>query len=166
MTPFRMAPLRCLLMIVIGFALATAGCKPKTETMTGETTPSPTVAPTESADVADSGAALDVKRVNIKEADGTIEDPRTVKVRKREQIVVWALQGAGELQITFADSPFGDPPQQPTCLGRFCVILYPARENADEPRTLDHEGRVYKYKIVVDRDGKPVELDPDVEVIP
>jgi hypothetical protein len=162
MKSLPMAPSRWFLAIVAASLLAAPSCKPSAETRTGAAevaTPSPTEPSGEELD-----ATLDIKRVSV--FSDTTARPETIKVRKKTQIVVWALKGEGELNVSFPDSPFGDPPQQPTCVGRFCVILYPPREGSEKPPTEGHEGRVYKYDVTVKTPEGTTTADPHAEVVP
>ena len=161
MDSFRTAPFRWFLAIGVVIVLAAPACKPRTQSPAAAEVPTPY--PTEpSGEEAD--ATLDVKRVSIFE-DGTAR-PETVKLKKKTQIVVWALKGEGNLEVTFPDSPFGDPAQQPVCAGRFCVVLYPPREGSEKPPTAGHEGRLYEYTVQVTTAGGTKTADPHAEVIP
>jgi hypothetical protein len=156
-----MARSRLSLAIVAASLLAAPSCKPPgNQTGAAEVaTPSPTEPSGEELD-----ATLDIKRVSV--FPDTTARPEKIKVRKNTQIVVWALKGEGELNVTFPDSPFGNPPQQPTCIGRFCVILYPPREGSEKPPTEGHEGRLYEYKVSVKTPEGTTTADPHAEVVP
>ena len=74
-------------------------------------------------------------------------DPDRVKLKRREEIVVWVTNGQA-LKIAFKKAnPFTDL----VCKGRFCAALTP-------PDVLG----IFDYKVTVDR----VVLDPNVEVVP
>jgi hypothetical protein len=161
MKRFPVAPSRWFLALAVASLLAAPSCKPP-ETGTGAAevaTPSPDEPSGE-----DLEATLDIKRVSVF-GDGTAR-PETIKVRKKTQIVVWALKGEGELTVSFPESPFGETPQQPVCVGRFCVILYPPREGSEKPPAEGHEGRLYSYDVSVKTPEGTTQADPHAEVIP
>lgn len=108
----------------------------------------------------------DVKCVVVRLSGGKIVDPGDTKLRKKKEILAWELEGDGDLLVDFPVSPFGDPPQQPYCAGRFCVALCPPREGSESPATPGYTGRTYKYNIRVIRGGNKYTQDPNVEVIP
>lgn len=161
MDSFRTEPFRWFLALVVVIGVAAPACQPREQGPGAAevATPSPTEPSGEEAD-----ATLDVKRVSVY-SDGTAR-PESVKLKKKSQIVVWALKGEGELKVWFNESPFGDPPQQPVCAGRFCVALYPPREGSEKPATPGHEGRVWDYMVEVKNASGTTQADPNVEVIP
>jgi hypothetical protein len=83
----------------------------------------------------------------IKSGTSLRVDPDRVKLKRREEIVVWVTNGQA-LKIAFKKAnPFTDL----VCKGRFCAALTP-------PDVLG----IFDYKVTVDG----VVLDPNVEVVP
>jgi hypothetical protein len=69
----------------------------------------------------DSSCKVKVKVVCIDE-DGNA-DPDTVKVKKKEEIVVWIAPKGKKLGINFSVNPFPQPVSCPG--GNFCASLFP-----------------------------------------
>lgn len=94
-----------------------------------------------------------VKLVEVTKSGTTLTvNPVKVKLKRKEEIVVWVTNG----QLLKIDFKKGNPaPGNPftdlTCKGRFCAALTP-------PDVLG----IFNYKVTVDG----VVLDPNVEVIP
>lgn len=102
-------------------------------------------------------AKADIRLVCVRPPGGVDDanfDPPSIRVKKRMQIVVWVLDGEGELKIHFDNNPF---PEQPTCEGRFCFALKPPA--ADKP-----SGH-YPYTATVTVAGQTTSADPNVEVV-
>ena len=101
-------------------------------------------APTPSTDI----LKAKVKLVEVIKTGSTIQvNPVKVRLKRKEEVVVWVTNGAS-LKIAFKKTnPFTDL----TCKGRFCGVLTPS----------DVLG-VFDYKVTVDG----VVLDPNVEVVP
>jgi len=94
-----------------------------------------------------------VKVVEVTKSGTTLTvNPVKVKLKRKEEIVVWVTNGQ-KLTIEFkkGNPPPGNPFTDLTCKGRFCGVLAPP----------DVVG-VFNYKVTVDG----VVLDPNVEVIP
>jgi hypothetical protein len=95
-----------------------------------------------------------VKVVEVIKSGTTLTvNPVKVKVKRKEEIVVWVTNG----QLLKIDFKKGNPaPGNPftdlTCKGRFCGALTPP----------DVAPAVFQYKVTVDG----VVLDPNVEVVP
>lgn len=94
------------------------------------------------------GPKWKVKVVEVLKSGTTVRvDPDRVKLKRRQEIVVWVTNGQ-LLKIDFKKTnPFTDL----VCKGRFCAALTP-------PDVLG----VFAYKVTVDG----VVLDPNVEVVP
>ena len=95
-----------------------------------------------------------VKVVEVIKTGTTITvNPAKVKLKRKEEIVVWATNGQS-LKIEFkkGNPAPGNPFTDLTCRGRFCGVLTPP----------DVAPGVFNYKVTVDG----VVLDPNVEVIP
>lgn len=94
------------------------------------------------------GPKVKVKVVEVIKSGTTVRvDPVKVKLKRREEIVVWVTNGQA-LKIQFKKAnPFTDL----VCKGRFCAALTP-------PDVLG----IFEYKVTVDG----VVLDPNVEVVP
>jgi hypothetical protein len=95
-----------------------------------------------------------VKVVEVTKTGTTLQvNPVKVKLKRKEEIVVWVTNGQS-LKIEFkkANPPPGNPFTDLTCKGRFCGVLTPP----------DVAPGVFNYKVTVDG----VVLDPNVEVIP
>jgi hypothetical protein len=95
-----------------------------------------------------------VKVVEVIKSGTTLTvNPVKVKVKRKQEIVVWVTNG----QLLKIDFKKGNPaPGNPftdlTCKGRFCAALTPP----------DVAPAVFQYKVTVDG----VVLDPNVEVVP
>jgi hypothetical protein len=94
-----------------------------------------------------------VKVVEVTKTGTTLQvNPVKVKLKRKEEIVVWVTNG---LKMTIDFKPGNPPPGNPftdlTCKGRFCGVLTPP----------DVAPGVFNYKVTVDG----VVLDPNVEVI-
>ena len=94
-----------------------------------------------------------VKVVEVTKTGTTLKvDPVKVKLKRKEEIVVWVTNG---LKMTIDFKPGNPAPGNPftdlTCKGRFCGVLTPP----------DVAPGVFNYKVTVDG----VVLDPNVEVI-
>jgi hypothetical protein len=110
-------------------------------TPTTQTTPTATLkVKVKLVEVTKSGTALTV-------------NPVKVKLKRKEEIVVWVTNGQS-LKIEFkkGNPPPGNPFTDLTCKGRFCGVLTPP----------DVAPGVFNYKVTVDG----VVLDPNVEVVP
>lgn len=111
----------------------------------GAQTPTPTPTP---------NLKVKVKVVEVTKSGTTLKvDPTSVKLKRREEIVVWVTDGQ-TMTIDFRKSGNpspGSPFTELTCRGRFCAALAP-------PDALG----IFNYKVTVDG----VDLDPNVEVIP
>jgi hypothetical protein len=95
-----------------------------------------------------------VKLVEVTKSGTTVQvNPVKVKLKRKEEIVVWVTNGQS-LKIEFkkGNPPPGNPFTDLTCKGRFCGVLTPP----------DVAPGVFNYKVTVDG----VVLDPNVEVIP
>ena len=95
-----------------------------------------------------------VKLVEVTKSGTTLTvNPVKVKLKRKEEIVVWVTNGQS-LKIEFkkGNPPPGNPFTDLTCKGRFCGVLTPP----------DVAPGVFNYKVTVDG----VVLDPNVEVIP
>jgi hypothetical protein len=95
-----------------------------------------------------------VKLVEVVKSGTTVQvNPVKVKLKRKEEIVVWVTNGQS-LKIEFkkGNPPPGNPFTDLTCKGRFCGVLTPP----------DVAPGVFNYKVTVDG----VVLDPNVEVIP
>jgi hypothetical protein len=95
-----------------------------------------------------------VKVVEVIKSGTTVTvNPVKVKVKRKEEIVVWVSNGLS-LKIEFkkGNPAPGSPFTDLTCKGRFCAALTPP----------DVAPAVFQYKVTVDG----VVLDPNVEVIP
>ncbi|HZI66471.1 MAG TPA: hypothetical protein VFF17_07895 [Thermoanaerobaculia bacterium] len=113
-----------------------------------QTTP-PTRTPTPTAERLN----VKVKVVEVIKSGSTITvNPVKVKLKRRQEIVVWVTNGTS-LKVEFKKG--NPPPVNPfvdlTCKGRFCAALTP-------PDVLG----VFNYNVTVDG----VLLDPNVEVVP
>lgn len=94
-----------------------------------------------------------VKVVEVTKSGTTlVVNPVKVKLKRREEIVVWVTDGQS-LKIEFkrGNPPPGNPFTDLVCKGRFCAALTPP----------DAVG-VFNYTVTVDG----VVLDPNVEVVP
>jgi hypothetical protein len=94
-----------------------------------------------------------VKTVEVLKSGSTITvNPEKVKLKRKEEIVVWVTNGTS-IKIDFkpGNPPPGNPFTDLTCKGRFCGALTP-------PDVLG----IFNYKVTVDG----VVLDPNVEVVP
>jgi hypothetical protein len=94
-----------------------------------------------------------VKVVEVIKTGTTLQvNPVKVKVKRKEEIVVWVTNGQS-LKIEFkkGNPAPGNPFTDLTCKGRFCAALTPP----------DVEPAVFQYKVTVDG----VVLDPNVEVV-
>jgi hypothetical protein len=94
-----------------------------------------------------------VKVVEVTKTGTTLQvNPVKVKLKRKEEIVVWVTNG---LKMTIDFKPGNPAPGNPftdlTCKGRFCGVLTPP----------DVAPGVFNYKVTVDG----VVLDPNVEVI-
>ena len=94
-----------------------------------------------------------VKVVEVTKTGTTLQvNPVKVKLKRKEEIVVWVTNG---LKMTIDFKPGNPAPGNPftdlTCKGRFCGVLTPP----------DVVPGVFNYKVTVDG----VVLDPNVEVI-
>jgi hypothetical protein len=99
------------------------------------------------------GLKVKVKVVEVTKTGTTITvNPVSVKLHKKQEIVVWVTNGLS-MKIDFkpGNPPPGNPFTDLTCKGSFCGVLTPPSA----------EG-IFKYKVTVDG----VVLDPNVEVIP
>jgi hypothetical protein len=145
-------------MIVAGFALATAGCKPATETTTAEITPVPTAAPT-AEETPELSPRNDVKIVVIRPGmPNPIAEPESQPLRAERQIIIWVLAGNGSIEgIQFAKSPFPGG-EQPKCARRFCWTSGPPESQ--------YIGQNFPYEVTAAFLGETVTSDPNVEVIP
>jgi hypothetical protein len=97
---------------------------------------------------------LKVKVVEVIKTGTTITvNPAKVKLKRKEEIVVWVTNGLS-LKIEFkkGNPAPGNPFTDLTCKGRFCGVLTPP----------DVAPGVFQYKATVDG----VVLDPNVEVVP
>jgi hypothetical protein len=95
-----------------------------------------------------------VKVVEVIKTGTTITvNPLKVKLKRKEEIVVWVTNGL-QLKIDFkkGNPAPGNPFTDLTCKGRFCGVLTPP----------DVAPGVFQYKATVDG----VVLDPNVEVVP
>ena len=95
-----------------------------------------------------------VKVVEVIKTGTTITvNPLKVKLKRKEEIVVWVTNGLS-LKIEFkkGNPAPGNPFTDLTCKGRFCGVLTPT----------DVAPGVFQYKATVDG----VVLDPNVEVVP
>jgi hypothetical protein len=95
-----------------------------------------------------------VKVVEVIKTGTTITvNPVKVKLKRKEEIVVWVTNGLS-LKIDFkkGNPAPGNPFTDLTCKGRFCGVLTPP----------DVAPGVFQYKATVDG----VVLDPNVEVVP
>jgi hypothetical protein len=95
-----------------------------------------------------------VKVVEVIKSGTTLQvNPVKVKVKRKEEIVVWVTNGLS-LKIEFkkGNPAPGSPFTDLTCKGRFCAALTPP----------DVAPAVFQYKVTVDG----VVLDPNVEVVP
>jgi hypothetical protein len=95
-----------------------------------------------------------VKVVEVIKTGTTITvNPLKVKLKRKEEIVVWVTNGL-QLKIEFkkGNPAPGNPFTDLTCKGRFCGVLTPP----------DVAPGVFQYKATVDG----VVLDPNVEVVP
>jgi hypothetical protein len=95
-----------------------------------------------------------VKVVEVIKTGTTITvNPLKVKLKRKEEIVVWVTNGLS-LKIEFkkGNPAPGNPFTDLTCKGRFCGVLTPP----------DVAPGVFQYKATVDG----VVLDPNVEVVP
>ncbi len=95
-----------------------------------------------------------VKVVEVTKTGTTLQvNPVKVKLKRKEEIVVWVTNGQ-KLTIDFkkGNPPPGNPFTDLTCKGRFCAALTPP----------DVAPAVFQYKVTVDG----AVLDPNVEVIP
>jgi hypothetical protein len=119
------------------FVLVSALVFPALELGAQSVPPTPTPAP-----------KVKVKVVEVLKSGTAVRvDPDKVKLKRRQEIVVWVTNGQA-LKVEFKKTnPFTDL----VCKGRFCAALTP-------PDVLG----VFAYKVTVDG----VVLDPNVEVIP
>lgn len=111
----------------------------------GAQTPTPTPTP---------DLKLKVKVVEVTKSGTTLSvNPVKVKLKRKEEIVVWVTNGDSmKIQFKAGNPEPGDPFTDLMCRGRICGVLTPPEVPAG----------VYNYKVVVDG----VALDPNVEVIP
>jgi hypothetical protein len=95
-----------------------------------------------------------VKVVEVIKTGTTLQvNPAKVKLKRKEEIVVWVTNGqALKIEFKKGNPPPGNPFTDLTCKGRFCGVLTPT----------DVAPGVFQYKATVDG----VVLDPNVEVIP
>lgn len=95
-----------------------------------------------------------VKVVEIIKSGTTLQvNPIKVKLKRKQEIVVWVTNGqALKIEFKKGNPPPGNPFTDLTCKGRFCGVLTPP----------DVAPGVFQYKATVDG----VVLDPNVEVIP
>ena len=124
-----------ILIPVLGLALGSAGC-PKT--------PPPVMA--------DSACKVKVKVVCIDDQKNANPDP--VKVKKKEEIVVWVGPKDSVLQITFTNNPFPTPVSCPG--GNFCASLLP-------PNGAEQD---YPYTVSLTLAGTTTSSDPHLVVVP
>ena len=116
---------------------------------TPQATPVPTPLPTPVG-----GLKVKVKVVEVTRSGSTLQvNPVKVKLKRREEVVVWVTNGAS-LNIVFkpGNPAPGNPFTDLTCKGRFCGVVTPP----------DVAPGVFNYSVTVDG----VVLDPNVEVIP
>jgi hypothetical protein len=95
-----------------------------------------------------------VKVVEVTKSGTTLQvNPVKVKLKRKEEIVVWVTNGQS-LKIEFkkGNPAPGNPFTDLICKGRFCGVLTPP----------DVAPGVFNYKVTVDG----VVLDPNVEVVP
>jgi len=95
-----------------------------------------------------------VKVVEVTKSGTTLQvNPVKVKLKRKEEIVVWVTNGQ---KMTIDFKPGNPAPGNPftdlACKGRFCGVVTPP----------DVAPGVFNYKVTVDG----VVLDPNVEVIP
>ena len=95
-----------------------------------------------------------VKVVEVIKTGTAIQvNPVKVKVKRKEEIVVWVTNGqALKVEFKKGNPAPGNPFTDLTCKGRFCAALTPP----------DVAPAVFQYKVTVDG----VVLDPNVEVVP
>ena len=95
-----------------------------------------------------------VKIVEVWKEGTTIKvDPVRVKLKRKQDIVVWVTNGASlKIEMKRGNPAPGNPFTDLVCKGRFCAALTPP----------DVAPSVFRYKVTVDG----VVLDPDVEVVP
>ena len=95
-----------------------------------------------------------VKVVEVIKTGSAIQvNPAKVKVKRKEEIVVWVTNGqALKVEFKKGNPAPGNPFTDLTCKGRFCAALTPP----------DVAPAVFQYKVTVDG----VVLDPNVEVVP
>jgi hypothetical protein len=105
----------------------------------GAQTPAPTPTPV---------LKVKVKVVEVVKTGSSVRvDPDKVKLKRREDVIVWVTNGLA-LKVEFKKTnPFTDL----VCKGRFCAALTPSNMLG-----------VFDYKVTVDG----VVLDPNVEVVP
>jgi hypothetical protein len=93
-----------------------------------------------------------VKVVEVVKSGSTITvNPVKVKLKKKEDVVVWVANGSLKIEFKKGNPAPGNPFTDLVCKGRFCGALTPP----------DVVG-VFNYKVTVDG----VVLDPNVEVVP
>lgn len=95
-----------------------------------------------------------VKVVEVIKTGTAIQvNPVKVKVKRKEEIVVWVTNGqALKVEFKKGNPAPGNPFTDLTCKGRYCAALTPP----------DVAPAVFQYKVTVDG----VVLDPNVEVVP
>ena len=117
--------------LAVALGVASAGCaKPP------QATPS-----------AEADCKLMVKRVCIDEQGNA--DPDPVKVKKKQEIVVWIAPEGTVLDIQFAENPF---PQPVICAGdRFCASLLPP---AGEEKSYEYTAKVTRAAVTKSSDPR------------
>jgi hypothetical protein len=95
-----------------------------------------------------------VKVVEVTKSGTTLQvDPVKVKLKRKEEIVVWVTNGQSmKIEFKKGNPAPGNPFTDLICKGRFCGVLTPP----------DVAPGVFNYKVTVDG----VVLDPNVEVVP
>jgi hypothetical protein len=132
------------------FVLASSLVFPALNVGAQQATPVPTATP-QPTPVPD--LKVKVKIVEVTKSGTTLKvNPEKVKLKRKEEIVVWVADGTIALDFNKPGNPQpGNPFTDLTCKGRFCAALTP-------PDVLG----IFNYKVTVDG----VVLDPNVEVIP
>jgi hypothetical protein len=96
---------------------------------------------------------LKVKVVEVVKSGSTVTvNPVKVKLKRKEDVVVWIANGQLKVEFKKGNPAPGNPFTDLVCKGRFCGVLTPP----------DVTPGVFNYKVTVDG----VVLDPNVEVIP
>jgi len=95
-----------------------------------------------------------VKVVEVTKSGTTLQvNPVKVKLKRKEEIVVWVTNGQSmKIEFKKGNPAPGNPFTDLICKGRFCGVLTPP----------DVAPGVFNYKVTVDG----VVLDPNVEVVP